>query len=222
MSELPQWMLNIISMAAPLFTGVGGVLFARWRYIRNRQFSTVNDKKRIDTMAQIITLEKNQPDQVNVIRALYASIGMHFTNELNRYTLDYINEKGLPYDHSELNHFLKSARLLDIDTVRNRYEFNGTKSFLRQIELWAVFAAVTAILIPAAFVAFKATPTVKDTWEIAGYTVFVLFLGVWTSLYFGFVSQLQHCISTKSFYKKFGPWLQQRIADDKQVEHTEP
>ncbi len=214
MTEIPQWVFSVASMVAPLLTGAGAALFARWRYRRNRQFSTVSDQKRIEALTRIADLDIDDPEQENVLRALYASIGMHFSNKLNQYTLDYINEKGLSYDHAELNHFLKSANLLDIDTKENRYEFDQRKSIHRQLELWGMLVLVTIVLIPGAFLAIKVAPTVMDIRQIIGYSLPVIFLGAWASLYFRFFNQIQHCISTKSFFKTFGPWLEQRVADE--------
>jgi hypothetical protein len=211
MTEIPQWVLNIASMSAPLFTGIGTVVFARWRYKRNRQFSTISDQKRIDALTRIAVLEKAPAEQENVIRALYASIGMHFPNKLNKLTLAYINEKGLAYDHSGLNHFLKSVRLFDINTKENHYEFSNKKYFWRLADLWFVLILVTLVLIPGAYLAFKLAPTVKDTRQIVGYCISVIFLGGWTSLYIGFLNQFQHCISSKAFYKDFGPWLKLKL-----------
>jgi len=214
MNEFLQWLNNLSSVIPSIITGAGAVLYTRWRYVKNRQFSTVSDEKRFETLKKIGDLEKDGGNlhKESMRKTLYESIGMYYPHQYNCYLLEYTNEKGLPYKHSDLNHFLKSASLLSFNSL-NQFELNKKKYFLRSVELWSVFLLVTAGLLPISFIMLKAASSAKEGVDVLHYLFSGFVGGAWAFLYVGFVRSMQNCIGAKRFYKKFAPWLELKLEE---------
>lgn len=223
MNEFLQWLNNFSSVIPSIITGAGAVLYTRWRYVKNRQFSTVSDEKRFETLKRIGDLEK-EDDHIHkesMRKTLYESIGMYYPHQYNCYLLQYFNEKGLPYRDAELNSFLKSSALISISSL-NQFEFNEKKYFWRSVELWVVLAAVTVILLPFSFIMLNTASSAKDGMDILHYMFAGIVGGAWAILYTGFVRSMQSCIGAKSFYKKFSPWLKLKSDEVLPARPTEP
>ncbi|CND44644.1 hypothetical protein [Yersinia pseudotuberculosis] len=218
--DIPQWLSNIAENLPALLTGAVGVLYTRWRYIKDRQFSTVNDKKRFETFEKIGELEKSErnPLKESMIKALYESIGMFFPRQYNRYLLEYMIETGLPYKDKELNYFIRSVDLMNINIRLNQFELNKKKRFHRLIDLWVVIIFVTLILIPVSFIIFKSAHLLPEGKDVLGYVLSGAVGGAWAFLYVGFVIETQRCISAKLFSKKFLPWLDQKRTESESTE----
>ncbi|HAU5564071.1 TPA: hypothetical protein JD264_09715 [Serratia fonticola] len=223
MNEFLQWLNNLSSVIPSIITGAGAVLYTRWRYVKNRQFSTVSDEKRFETLKRIGDLEKEGDNlhMESMRKTLYESIGMYYSHKNNCYLLQYVNEEGLPYKHDDFNHFLKSASLLRVNSL-NRFELNQKKYFWRTVELWAVFILITVVLLPVSFIMLNAASSAKEGMDIFHYLLAGIVGGAWAVLYIGFVRSMQNCLGAKRFYKKFAPWLELKLAEVLPVPLAEP
>lgn len=214
MNEFLQWLNNLSSVIPSIITGAGAVLYTRWRYVKNRQFSTVSDEKRFEILKRIGDLEKEDDHlhKESMRKTLYESIGMFYPHQYNCYLLQYLNEEGVPYKNVELNHFLKSASLISVNSL-SQLEFNEKKYFWRSVELWGVLAGVSLVLLPVSFTMLKVATSAKDGVDILHYLLAGIVGGAWAILYVGFVRSMQNCIGAKRFYKKFAPWLELKLEE---------
>lgn len=223
MNEFLQWLNNLSSVIPSMITGAGAVLYTRWRYVKNRQFSTVTDEKRFETLKRISVLDKegDHLHKESMRKTLYESIGMYYPHQFNCHILEYLNEKGVPFKDTELNNFLKSASLISVNSLKH-LEINEKKYFWRSVELWGVLVGVTLVLLPVSFTMLKIATSAKGGVDILHYLLAATVGGAWAILYVGFVRSMQNCIGAKRFYKRFSPWLELKLKESATIPSAEP
>ncbi|MHB9346651.1 hypothetical protein ACPUEX_11355 [Enterobacter vonholyi] len=148
--------------------------YARRRYIRDRWFSSVSDKKRLAAFTQIRALWQGEPDDLTraLIRTIYESIGLSYPVEMSRQIVDALDKEGISYNDLRVDALLRCRYVMDISA--NHAAFSDIKITSRKRVLFWFPVAVLVIFCSGVWVLRQLTSTSVNS------PVFIFF--VW--LYF--------------------------------------
>lgn len=160
------------------------ILFTAWytrrRYIRNRWFSTVSDKKRLAAFTQIRELWQEKIDDLTraVIRAIYESIGLTYPIEMSRQIVDSLDKEGISYNDPRVNALLRCRYIMDISA---KYAVFSDKKVAsrKRVLLWFPFVILVIFCSGLlGVVQVTSTPVSAPVFVFSVWSYFMLWLWI--------------------------------------------
>jgi hypothetical protein len=212
---VPLWkdILSLFGTTAGILTPV----YAWLRYWRDRRFSSVSDKKRFNVFKRIGLLQQsNNPQKKNMIKTLYESIGVSYPPVVIDSILSFINEKGLRFNHPDLNYFFTCSWIMDISETS--ICLNPDKVSTRKIATrWAVIFVALGTVVGVAAVTSKARSAVGIEALLFHVVIAIIYL-LWSGFIWLWISDGVRIRGAQSFYEDYSAWLQ--CENNKQVESS--
>jgi hypothetical protein len=153
--------------------------YARRRYIRDRWFSSVSDKKRLAAFTQIRALWQGEPDDLTraIIRTIYESIGLTYPVEMNRRIVDALDKEGISYNDPRVNALLRCRYVMDISA--NHAVFSEVKMVARKRVLFWFPVVVLGIICSGVWGVILATSTPVNSPIFVFFVWFYFMLWLW-------------------------------------------
>lgn len=121
--------------------------YTRRRFIRNRWFSTVSDKKRFAAFAMIKSLWPDgiEPDDFTraEIKTIFESIGLNWSLKINRLVLRALEKESISYKDYNMNCLLKCWYVMDV--TANSFIYSDKKICSRK--WWLIWFCIVALAL---------------------------------------------------------------------------
>lgn len=222
MAEAFEWTGGIVAGISGLALWGAGVLYTRWNYIRNRQFSTMNDEKRYSVFRKIRDLEDNSRNviELSMLRTLYESLGMFYPHKINRLILEFIEARNLKFSDVDLNYFLKSQSLILIDEDTGSVEFDERKFSRKRWSIFVAFLLTTAFFFGGAVVTLGLSKHQTGPLQWVMITFGATFYLIWIWFLSMMLKDIGCGYGARRFCRMIASWLSQKIIEEK-AQHTE-
>lgn len=132
--------------AFALITGIPAFLYARWTYLKDNLFTSVNGDKRTEVLKAINKLWQGELSDFKkaIIKSLYERIGLTFQIEINRQIINFLVDEGISYRHQDVKYFLQCRDV--IKTSATSFTF-FVKKASRDKQILGSIPAVVALLV---------------------------------------------------------------------------
>ncbi|VTM17254.1 Uncharacterised protein [Raoultella terrigena] len=145
----------------------------------------------------------------NTIKALYETIGMFYPLSINERLLTFLRDNSLSYDDRDFRSFIKAPLVQGVESGSvSLYNVR----YRRERKQRVLFSGISFLILFAAFMLFAGLAKNSTGPEK---TFFIVMAMAFYLLNFAFVffimNEFERSRRARQFYKKFAPWLRQKI-----------
>lgn len=170
-------------------------------------------EKRAKVLSDISAMASKRRIDVtkNAIKAMYESIGMYYSNSVNKFLLTYLRVSCITYDDRDFQAFIKTPVFSDIQTASVK---NYNVKYRQERKQKCIFSFIVFVIFLAAFMFFagmaKNSTGSDKVFFIIMAVIFYLLPVIFSFL---MMNEFDRSRRARVFYKKFAPWYQQKLTN---------
>ncbi|MGE0971521.1 hypothetical protein ACQFN5_18385 [Klebsiella sp. WOUb02] len=168
-------------------------------------------EKRSKTLANIAGMvnEKLTDASQNTIKALYETIGMYYPISINERLLTFLRENSISYDDRDFRAFIKTPLSPGVQSASvSLYNVRYRKERKQRI----VFSVICFLILFVTFMLFAGMAKSSAGPDKTFFTVMAIVFYLLNFIFVFFImNEFERFRRARQFYKKFAPWLKQKI-----------
>lgn len=194
--------------AFSMITGIPALLYARWRFYKDRQFCYVSNKIRIQTLRQIDKLwsEGVLTDfKRSEIKVLYERIGLTFPIEISRQFINFLERQGISYCSIRVRHFLRCRDV--VRTLDGGIYFSRKNARRSQWVLGLLPIPVTIIILAGILTSMRLSSGYGITHNLIDNCFMIIYACLWLVIAVMGWREWHKMANGIAFWNMFSPFL---------------